>query len=181
MKKYKINNILKSIFNFFAGIQRIVIRILYTTLIKVECCSHGKNLRVNFKSKVTRKTYLGNHVNFNGMKIEGQGKVEIGDYFHSGQECRIITSNHNYDTGNAIPYDDTYIHKDVLIGNFVWIGTRVLILGGVTIGDGAIIQAGSVVTTDIPSCAIAGGAPARVFKYRDQEHFYNLLKEGKYH
>lgn len=161
--------------------KRYIRRKIYTFIVRKQCCLCGKNLKVNFKSRVTKQTYLGDNVNFNGMNIEGHGKVKIGDYFHSGQECRIITSNHNYDYGNAIPYDNTYIHKDVTIGNFVWIGTRVLILGGVTIGDGAIIQAGSVVTSDVPSCAIVGGAPARVFKYRNQEHFYNLLKDGKYH
>lgn len=115
------------------------------------------------------------------MCIEGGGEVVIGDYFHSGKECIILTSNHNYDHGSAIPYDDTYVHKDVSIGRFVWIGTRVLILGGVSIGDGAIIQAGSVVTTDIPPGAIAGGAPAKVFKERDKEHFQKLLEEKKFH
>lgn len=54
-------------------------------------------------------------------------------------------------------------------------------LGGVKIGEGAIIQAGSVVTRNIPSCAVAGGHPAVVFKYRDKEHYYKLKSEGKFH
>ncbi|GHV46300.1 hypothetical protein FACS1894204_07620 [Synergistales bacterium] len=49
------------------------------------------------------------------------------------------------------------------------------------IGEGAIIQAGSVVVSDIPPYAIAGGAPAKVFKYRNREHFERLKAEGKYH
>ncbi len=47
----------------------------------------------------------------------------------------IITRYHNYE-GNAIPYDTTYISKDVTIENNVWIGSRVIVLGGVTIGKG---------------------------------------------
>lgn len=160
---------------------KFIRRTICTSIVKMQCRSCGENLRVNFKSRVTNKTILGNHVNFNGMCIEGGGEVVIGDYFHSGKECIILTSNHNYDHGSAIPYDDTYVHKDVSIGRFVWIGTRVLILGGVSIGDGAIIQAGSVVTTDIPPGAIAGGAPAKVFKERDKEHFQKLLEEKKFH
>jgi acetyltransferase-like isoleucine patch superfamily enzyme len=57
----------------------------------------------------------------------------------------------------------------------------VIILPGVTIHEGAIIQAGSVVVKDIEKCAIAGGHPAKVFKYRDIEHYEKLKKEGKFH
>lgn len=156
-------------------------RTICTSIVKMQCRSCGENLKVNFKSRVTNKTILGNHVNFNGMSIEGGGEVVIGDYFHSGKECIILTSNHNYDHGSAIPYDETYIHKNVKIGNYVWLGTRVIILGGVTIGDGAIIQAGSVVTKDVPAGAIAGGAPAKVFRQRDMDHFNQLLEEKKFH
>ena len=56
----------------------------------------------------------------------------------------------------------------------MWIGSRVIILGGVHIGEGAIIQAGSVVVTDVPPCAIVGGNPATVFKWRNKEHYYKL-------
>lgn len=160
---------------------KFIRRIICTTMVKLKCKSHGEHLRVNYKSKVTRNTILGNYVNFNGMTIEGGGEVLIGDYFHSGKECIILTSNHNYDHGTAIPYDDTYIHKNVKIGECVWIGTRVLILGGVTIGDGAIIQAGSVVTTDIPKGAIAGGAPAKVFKMRDMKHYEECYNNRRFH
>jgi len=62
----------------------------------------------------------------------------------------------------------------------VWLGDRVLILPGVTISEGAVIQAGSVVVRDVPYCAIVGGAPAKVFKYRDIEHYEALKKESKY-
>ena len=78
----------------------------------------------------------------------------------------IITQNHNYE-GEAVPYDDTYIQEKVEIGDNLWIGSRVTILPGVTIGEGAIIQAGSVVTDDTPKCAIAGGHPAKVFSERE--------------
>ncbi|MFC2081649.1 acyltransferase [Candidatus Bipolaricaulota bacterium] len=115
------------------------------------------------------------------MLITGGGRVEIGDNFHSGPECVIIAHNHNYDSGSAIPYDGTYISKPVTIEDNVWLGTRVIVLGGVTIGEGAIIQAGSVVVRDIPACAIAGGHPAKVFKWRDREHYERLKAERSFH
>ncbi len=56
-----------------------------------------------------------------------------------------------------------------------------MVLGVVTIGKGAIIQAGSVVINDIPACAIAGGHTAKVFRYRDKEHYEKLKLQGAYH
>ncbi len=103
----------------------------------VEC---GKNLKVNHKmTGVGGDTHLGDNVSFNGMRIQGRGKVVIGDNFHSGIECLMITQIHNYDHGKAIPYDDTCILKDIIIEDNVWLGSRVIVLGGVRIGEGAII------------------------------------------
>ncbi len=115
------------------------------------------------------------------MSIHGEGKVIIGNYSHSGVECLIITQNHNYDNGSQIPFDDTNIHKAIEIGAFVWIGSRVMILPGTKIGEGAIIQGGAVVHGEIPPYAIAGGNPAKVFKYRDIEHFKKLKEEKKFY
>lgn len=152
----------------------------YRWRVKRQVKSFQVPLKVNGKSSVTNKTTLGKNVNFNGMIIRGGGSVVIGDNFHSGTECQMITQIHNYE-GTKIPYDSTYIHKDIYIGDNVWLGSRVMILGGVTIGEGAIIQAGSVVVNDIPECAIAGGHPAKVFKYRDRDHYYRLKGEGNFH
>ncbi len=57
-------------------------------------------------------------------------------------------------------------YKAITIGNDVWIGARVIVMDGVSIGDGAIIAAGAVVTKDIPAYAIVAGIPAKVIKYR---------------
>lgn len=148
-----------------------------TYIAKKQCAKVGKKLRVNFPCRFTKKTYIGDYCNFNGMVVSGNiGSLRIGNYLHSGREIRIILDIHNYE-GNKIPYDETVIEKSVIIEDFVWIGTRVLILGGVHIGEGAIIQAGSTVVSDIPPYAIAGGHPAKVFKYRNIEHFKSLKEK----
>lgn len=152
-------------------------RKIYTLWVRRIAARMGEGCCVNHYSKVTGHTYMDDHVSLNGMEISGKGRVEIGKYFHSGTECLIITSNHNYE-GAAIPYDKMNITKDVKIGDFVWFGSRVTVLPGVTIGEGAIIQAGAVVVKNIPPYAIAGGNPAKVFKYRDIEHF-KMLKEQR--
>jgi acetyltransferase-like isoleucine patch superfamily enzyme len=141
--------------------------------------SIGKNLHIRGYSKVNKETVIGDFVNFNGLQVHGSGCVMFGNHFYSGIECLIITSNHNYE-GEKIPYDETNISKTVTIDNFVWLGSRVMILPGTHIGEGAIIQGGSVVHGEIPPYAIAGGNPAKVFKYRDIEHFKKLKAEGKF-
>ena len=141
--------------------------------------SFGEALRVNNPCSFSHNTFVGSHCNFNGMVIVGGGKVAFGDYFHSGVECMIITQNHNYE-GEKIPYDETFVLKDVTIGDYVWFGNRVTVVGAVTIGEGAIIAAGSVVVKDVPPLAIVGGNPAKIIKYRDSDHFYRLKSEGKF-
>lgn len=136
---------------------------------------------VNGRTVLSVNTTLGENCHFNGLTVNGLGNVYIGNNFHSGSECLLITQIHNYDCGIAIPYDDTYIRKDIFIEDNVWLGSRVIILGGVTIGEGAIIQAGSCVVSDIPKYAIAGGHPARVFSQRDISHYEKLKALQKFH
>lgn len=143
--------------------------------------SIGKGFYCGGPSRVNSKTILKDYVSFNGMFINGGGKVTIGSYFHSGIECMIITQSHDYDNGEMIPYGTTYIYKDVIIDDFVWFGRRVTILPGTHIGEGAIIQAGSVVHGKIPPYAIVGGNPAKVFKYRNVDHFKKLKEQGMFY
>lgn len=137
---------------------------------------HRGELHVNRQSRFTPNTFLGHNDHFNGMHITGMGRVEIGDNFHSGRECLIITDFHNYE-GTKLPYDHVRISKPVTIGDNVWFGDRVIVLGGVTIGEGAIIQAGSVVVRDIPALAIAGGHPAVPFRERDKDRYEALKRQ----
>jgi acetyltransferase-like isoleucine patch superfamily enzyme len=156
-------------------------QLIFTVPVSFTVQECGKELKINGYSRVNKNTYLGKNVNLNGLIIEGKGKVEIGDNFHSGRECLFITQNHNYDNGTAIPYGDNYILKKIKIEDNVWLGSRVIVLGGVNIGEGAIIQAGSCVVSDIPKYAIAGGHPAEVFKQRNVEHYTRLKSKGKFH
>jgi len=169
-----------NVLKYILKTKKLIATKYWTFRVKRSAGTVGKELKVNGCSSVTRKTYLGNNVNFNGMKIGGGGSVTIGDNFHSGPECLMISQNHNFNTGDAIPYDSTYIFKNIVIKDNVWLGSRVIVLGGVTIGEGAIIQAGSCVVSDIPDYAIAGGHPAKVFSYRDIEHYERLKALGKF-
>jgi acetyltransferase-like isoleucine patch superfamily enzyme len=172
---------IRTIIAYYKSVLKKVRSAYYTYRVSRQAGFVNEDLKVNGFSCVTKMTKLGRNVNFNGMRILGGGSVTIGDNFHSGSECLMITQNHNYDHGTAVPYDSTYIYKDIMIEDNVWLGNRVIVLGGVIIGEGAIVQAGSVVVRDIPRCAIAGGHPAKVFKFRDIEHYEELKSQGKFH
>ena len=70
--------------------------------------------------------------------------------------------------------------KRVSIGNDVWIGERVMVMGGVNIGDGAVVAAGAVVTKNVPPYAVVGGVPARLIKFRFPEETIHKLEELKW-
>lgn len=139
----------------------------------------GNNLCVRGYSAVNRNTSLGSNVLLNGLEIHGNGNVKIGNFVRTGIDCLIITQNHNYE-GSTIPYGTDYIYKEVLIEDFVWLGSRVMILPGTKIGEGAIIQGGAVVHGEIPPYSICGGNPAKVFKFRNEKHFKELKSKGKF-
>jgi len=131
---------------------------------------------------ISGKVELGRYVSINGPNtdiISLIHPVTVGSFTSIARNVSIQEFNHNY--SNLTTY---HIHQNVFkesrlkdvssngpihIGNDVWIGAHCVILSGVTIGDGAVIAANSVVTKDIPPFAIAGGIPAKVLKYRFSE------------
>jgi acetyltransferase-like isoleucine patch superfamily enzyme len=98
--------------------------------------------------------------------IYGHGGVTIGKDSLVAMHCRILSSNH------TIPGRDRKIRweVDVLlptkIGEDVWLGAGVTVLGGVTIGDGCVVGAGAVVAKDLPPYSVAMGVPAKVVRMR---------------
>lgn len=182
MKKmlHLISDLIPNSIQRLKGIRREVNTKLYTSLVASRAQSMGSDVRINRKTRINNNTYIGNNVHINGAEIHGTGDVRIGDNVHFGLDCMLISSNHDY-LGQSIPYDDTNIEKPILIEDNVWIGSRAIILGGVTIGEGAIIQAGAVVSKSIEKCGIAGGNPAKVFKHRDKEHYERLKALKKFH
>lgn len=110
-----------------------------------------------------------------------EGGVTIGSGVIISRGAEIWTANHNYDSEDlqSLPYDRRFVLKPVNIGDNVWIGSRVTIIPGVSIGEGAVIGAGAVVTHDIPPLAVAGGNPAKVIKYRNQEVYEKLKSEKR--
>jgi len=94
------------------------------------------------------------------------GGLEIGDAVRIATQTVIVPGNHVFeDPDTQIRLQGTE-SRGVKIENDVWLGAGVRILDGLTIGTGAVVAAGSVVTKDVPEFAVVGGVPARVIKWR---------------
>lgn len=94
-----------------------------------------------------------------------------------------LLKQNGYTFANAQQYDEfSYAESDfpVIIGSDCWIGFDVKLIGGIRIGDGAIVLAGAVVTKDVPPYAIVGGIPAKIIGYRFDEETINFLLSIKW-
>jgi len=132
-------------------------------------CGEGVNIETGADFGRGNNVWLGKFSDL-GIQCEIHGEVHIGDHSFMGPGVTIWTRNHAFDrTDLPIMYQGYQPERPVFIGNDVWIGTRVVILPGVHIGNHVVIGAGSVVTKDIPDWAVAAGNPARVIKFRKTE------------
>lgn len=94
------------------------------------------------------------------------GKLTIGKDVMMAANCAFIASNHNTSRTDIPMNRQGGTDAPITIGDDVWIGYGSTVLAGVTVGDGAIIAACSVVTKDVPAYAVVGGVPAHIIKSR---------------
>ncbi|SKB04994.1 acyltransferase [Aeromicrobium choanae] len=97
---------------------------------------------------------------------DSSGRITLGDHALLGPDVFITASNYDFDAGPGPVMDLPKREADVVIGANTWLGTRVVVLPGVTIGDGTIVAAGAVVTRDLPPDSVAAGVPAKVVRRR---------------
>lgn len=173
---------------FFEKLKRSLCRRLYYSI--------GIHLKSSVQSEYTRKfrywtasrfiNKCGENVNFEkgakfnpelsigdnsgvGVNCIVSGETHIGNDVMMGPDCIMYSYSHAHDRLD-IPMTEqgfgapTPIH----IGNDVWIGARVIVLPGVTIGNHVIVGAGAVVAKDVPDYAVVGGVPAKVIRMRNE-------------
>ena len=95
------------------------------------------------------------------------GKIRIGDDVLFGPDVMVTAAGYRFNDGAPVT-QQAMDEADVVIGNDVWLATRVIVLPGARIGDGAVIGAGAIVTGEIPAYAIAVGTPAKVIGERQR-------------
>ena len=152
---------------------------LFTAGLRRKVRSFGRHSFATGKCSLTKNTVVGDWTCLGGVVAFGGGDFTIGDHVSIGPGLLVQTQNHVYES-DSLPYGGGFAHKPVTIGDCVWIGMNVTILPGTRIGEGAIIQMGSVVHGEIPPCAIAGGNPAKVFAWRNKEHYQALKSQNRY-
>ena len=91
------------------------------------------------------------------------------------EDTLVYTQVHDYDHSEVLPFGWGFTYPETRIDDYAWLGVKCIVLPGAHVGEGAVVQAGSVVMGVIPPCAIAAGNPAKVIGWRDVEH-YNRLK-----
>jgi acetyltransferase-like isoleucine patch superfamily enzyme len=100
----------------------------------------------------------------NGTYLNRNTEIVAARSVTIGRDCKIARDVIIMDTDQHELPDSGMIAKPVRIGDQVWIGSRAIVLKGVTIGPGAVVAAGSVVTKDVPARAVVAGVPARIVR-----------------
>jgi len=101
-----------------------------------------------------------------GLRCFVYNNVTLGRDVLMGPDVMVLGANHNMDRLDVPMRLQGERRERCVIGDDVWIGARAIILPGVCIGQGAVVAAGAVVTTDVPAYAVVGGNPARVLRSR---------------
>lgn len=161
IRGYSINNsVLLSGQNLFFQTEKKSIIIKEKTRI-----GYGVRVKAGFSGKI----HIGANVVIDDYSfISAHENIFIGDEVMIASHCYIVDFNHIYPLSKSkknIGKKSGYTSAPVKIGKYVWIGTHSVVLSGVTIGDNAVIGAGSVVTKNIPANTIAVGNPAKVVKH----------------
>lgn len=160
---------------------------------KIKRTSLGSNVTIGSNVKleevdVARYSYVANRVSLTDVQVGSFCSIGPGTQNHLGNHptrAFVSTSPVFYSPDAPIP---SFVETEtfpayggrVIIGHDVWIGAEAVIMDGVTIGDGAVIAARSVVTRDVPPYAIVGGLPARLIRFRFDEETIESLKSFKW-
>lgn len=137
-------------------------------------CGEDVTLEIPVRIHHPERVFLGSHIGIRGnLKVlNDQGCVYIKDHVEIATDLTIVPYNHTLQPPLGMFQDECHKSKtddsihDVTIEEDVWIGTRVTILAGVTVGRGSIIGAGGVLTKSIPPYSIAAGNPCKVIRMK---------------
>ena len=160
-------------FSYSSIIGRLPSRTIRTAFLKAYLASLGQASAIQMGCRFLngRKVYLGdrNVINFGCLFVGRHYKIQTGNDVSIGPEATILTLGHD-------PHSPNFANRggDVIIGSYVWISYRAIVLPGVTIGEGAVVGAGAVVTKDVEPYTIVAGNPARVINKRSSGLSYTL-------
>ena len=171
--KIKILVFLFSIYSYFLNLVYLILELMPPfvrwVFFKFALKRLGRNSLIDYKTylRYPGKISIGDHVAINrGCELYpsfmvSSGWIKLGSHVTLSPNVKLFAIQHDYST---LSMPD--IAGPILIEDFAWIGGGSIVMPGVTIGEGAVVGAGSVVTRDIPPYSVAVGIPARVIKGR---------------
>lgn len=106
------------------------------------------------------------HIN-EGCILDARAGISIGNNVSISHRVVLMTGSHNINSSVL-----EYVHSPIVVNDYVFIGVNATILQGITIGRGAVVCAGAVVTKDVPKYAIVAGIPAKIIGYRNEQLDY---------
>lgn len=157
-------------------VNKIPIRLLRMGTYRLLGMKIGKGTEIDRRVELRnpKKIAIGDHTLIGWfVLLSGNGGLKIGNNVNISSYAKIETGSHSLDTP-----DFHAVFKETVIEDDVWICTAAMILGGVTIGRGAVVAAGGVVTKDIPPYTIVGGVPAKPIGERCKDLDYTLKSNG---
>jgi maltose O-acetyltransferase len=170
----KTSLLLLGMYSWFTGIfwatMEVCPPILRKLILKLFLKELGRGSYIDYRCYIRymNKVRIGSNTTLNrGCKLFASHHVkdayiDIGDNVAIGPEVVLLSAGHDHGTHELVDTAGT-----ITIGSHAWIGGRAIILHGVTIGEGAVVAAGSVVVKDVDPYSIVGGIPARFIKKRE--------------
>lgn len=174
---------------YFLGLLKNLLNPAVSIFTTIDNLSH-----INRKAKVYGHTHIANSTIGAYSYVSRNSRVvhaDVGKFCSIASEAKVGMSTHTLDKLSTSPIfteaknatkhswvnnSTVSPYERVTIGNDVWIGVRAIILGGKTIGDGAVIAAGAIVTKNVPPYAVVAGVPAKVVRYRFPQEVIDRLE-----
>lgn len=169
---------MRFVFEVWDLIKKAWHKLVYVPIMRMQLGTHGTHVNIGKGARGTwENVNVGNYVSIgvNCLLLSTRAKIIIGDYVMFGPNVSVITGNHRIDVVGKRMYEVKDTDKrssddqDVVFAGDNWIGANSTILKGVTIGEGAVVAAGSVVNKSVPPYSVVGGVPAKVIKMRFTE------------
>ncbi len=162
---------------FSFGSNMMIDRNCYIDALSTEGIKLGKNVSIGKNSTIEctgslrwigKGLQIGNNVGLGTHGFFGcAGGIIIGDDTILGNYVSFHSENHVFKKIDIPIKEQGVTHKGIHVGSNCWIGAKVTILDGASIGNGCIVAAGSIVTAKFPNNCIIGGVPAKILKYRN--------------
>lgn len=134
--------------------------------VQTDCLELGPDSYIAAHAYLSGEVRTGRNCTMNVFSVVRGGVITLGDAVRIGAHTSILAFNHTMTDPEVEVFRQPISSRGISVGNDVWIGSHVVVLDGVTVGDKAVIAAGAVVTKDVPAGAVVGGNPARVLRWR---------------